>query len=197
MTLRIIWIFWPFLTGTPILHKFLLKNQNCLFKSNFVKLDVDTQVCCFWLETILWSKFCLLTLKFVTYNNSNILNSMVMFTFAVFDWKRPFRAILVHKISFLFLSLIWYRGKFEYVELDYGARFFSVFEPEISILVKPVLNYQSCYIFFKLFSLIMLGFCFGKLVTTLRSFMFSYNMKQLFLYFIKRNLVCFDLNNFD
>lgn len=130
MTLRIIWIFSPFLTGTPILRK-------------FVKLDVDIQVCCFWLETILWSKFCFLTLKFVTYNNSNILSSIVMFTFAIFDWKRPFWAILVHKISFLFLSLIWYRDKFEYVELDYGSRFFSVFEPEISILVKPVLNYQT------------------------------------------------------
>ena len=97
-----------------------------------------------------------------------------MFNFAVFDWKRPFWC--------------WY--------------LLFLFWTEITFLEKPVLSCQSCYKFFKLFHLIMSGFCFGKLVTTpenvlaLRSFLFLY-MKQFFLYFIKHKLICFDWSNFD
>ena len=38
-------------------------------------------------------------LKFGTKTNSNMQNSMVMFTFLVCDWKYPFEANLVKKIK--------------------------------------------------------------------------------------------------
>ena len=40
-------------------------------------------------------------LKFGTYTNSNMQNSMVMFIFFVFDWKYPFEANLVQKVKII------------------------------------------------------------------------------------------------
>ena len=59
----------------PFLGKFGPKNQNYQFK-----------------------------LKFGTYTNSNMQNSMVMFILSVFDWKYPFWANLVQKIKIVTLS---------------------------------------------------------------------------------------------
>ena len=41
--------------------------------------------------------------KFGTYTNSNKQNSMLVFTFSVFDWKHQFWANLIQKIKFLIL----------------------------------------------------------------------------------------------
>ena len=60
----------------PFLGKFGPKNQNSHFK-----------------------------LKFGTYTNSNMQNSMVMFILSVFDWKYPFWANLVQKIKIISWSL--------------------------------------------------------------------------------------------
>ena len=43
-------------------------------------------------------------LKFGTQSNLNMQNSMVMFTFSVFDQKYPFRAKLVQKTKILSLT---------------------------------------------------------------------------------------------
>ena len=42
---------------------------------------------------------CQFKLKFGTYINSNMQDSLVMFTFLCFDWKYPFWANLVRKIK--------------------------------------------------------------------------------------------------
>ena len=42
--------------------------------------------------------------KFGTYTNSNMHNSVVIFTFSVFDWKYPFWANLVQKVKTVSLS---------------------------------------------------------------------------------------------
>ena len=55
---------------TPFLSKFGPKNQNCQFKP-----------------------------KFGSYINSNMPNSMVVFTFSVLDWKQHFWANLVQRIK--------------------------------------------------------------------------------------------------
>ena len=73
----------------------------------------------FRLEILFGGKFgpknedCKFKLKFDTQKNSNILNSVVMFTFSVLYWKYPFRANLVQKVKIFSLSwnlvasLIW------------------------------------------------------------------------------------------
>ena len=43
-------------------------------------------------------------LKFGTYTNSNMQNSMVMFTFSAFDWKYPFWANLVQNVKIVSLN---------------------------------------------------------------------------------------------
>ena len=76
--------FFLFLIGNTFLGKFAPKNRNCHFK-----------------------------LKFGTYTNSNMKNSMVMFIFFVFGRKYPFWANLVQNIKivtltwYLVLTLIW------------------------------------------------------------------------------------------
>ena len=65
---------------------------------------------CFWLEMPFLGKFgpknqnCHFKLKFGTYSNSNMQNSMVMFILSVFDWKYPFWANLVQKVKIISLS---------------------------------------------------------------------------------------------
>ena len=60
---------------------------------------------CFWVEILFLGKFgpknqnCHFKLKFGTYTNSNMQNSMVMFSFSVFDRKYPFWANLVQKVK--------------------------------------------------------------------------------------------------
>ena len=65
---------------------------------------------CFWVEIPFLGKFgpknqnCHFKLKFGTYTNSNMQNSMVMFILSVFDWKYPFWANLVQKVKIISLS---------------------------------------------------------------------------------------------
>ena len=47
---------------------------------------------------------CQFKLKFANKSNSNMQNSMVMFTFSVFDWKYPFWVNSVQKIKIVSLS---------------------------------------------------------------------------------------------
>ena len=62
----------------------------------------------FPLFTKFWSKQknpnCQLKLKFGSLTNWNMQNSVVMFTFSVFDWKCPFWANLVQKFKIVTLS---------------------------------------------------------------------------------------------
>ena len=64
--------FFCFSVEIPFLGKLGPKNQNCHFM-----------------------------LKFGTYTNPNMQNSMVMFIFSVFDWKYPFWANLAQKVKII------------------------------------------------------------------------------------------------
>ena len=68
--------FFYFTAGIPFLAKFVPKNQNWQFK-----------------------------LKFGTWTNSNMQNSMLMFSFSVLDQKDPFWANLFQKVKVV--SLRW------------------------------------------------------------------------------------------
>ena len=65
---------------------------------------------CFWVKIFFLGKFgpksqnCHFKLKFGTYTNSNMQNSMAMFIFFVFDRKCPFSANLVQKVKIISLS---------------------------------------------------------------------------------------------
>ena len=69
------WDFFRFQPKVPFWANLIKKNQNCQFK-----------------------------LKFGTYTNSNMQNSMLMFTFSVFDWNYPLWAKLVLKIKIVNLN---------------------------------------------------------------------------------------------
>ena len=62
---------------------------------------------CFWVEIPFLDKFgpksqnSHFKLKFGTYTNSNMQNSMAMFIFLVFEWKYPFWANLVQKVKII------------------------------------------------------------------------------------------------
>ena len=64
----------------------------------------------FWVEILFLGKFgpknqnSRFKLKFGSYSNSNMQNSMVMFILSVFEWKYPFWANLVQKVKILTLS---------------------------------------------------------------------------------------------
>ena len=64
----------------------------------------------FWVEIALMGKFgpkyqnCHFKLKFGTYSNSRMQNSMMLFIFLVFQWKYPFWANLVQKIKIVTLT---------------------------------------------------------------------------------------------
>ena len=67
--------FFRFRPQIPFLGKFGPKNQNCQF-----------------------------ILKFGTWTNSNLQNSMAIFNFSAFDWNYPFWANLVQIIKIILLS---------------------------------------------------------------------------------------------
>ena len=71
-TIQLSCSFFLFLSGNALFGQFGPKNQNYQFK-----------------------------LKFGTYTNSNMQNSMVMFILSVFDWKYPFWANLVQKVKII------------------------------------------------------------------------------------------------
>ena len=109
----------PFLTWNYLFGKILVKkNQTCEFK-----------------------------LKFGTYTNSNMQNSMVMFTFSVLDWKQPFWANLVQKKKF--------------VSLDWNLVLTSshkIFETNSSFHVKQRTMGKIQFLFFKSFLLALTKF---------------------------------------
>ena len=64
---------------------------------------------CFRRKTPFLCKFgekknCQLKLKFVNWANSNMQNSMVVFTFSALDWKHPFQSNSIQKIKIVSLS---------------------------------------------------------------------------------------------
>ena len=71
----------------------------------------DVHSFCFWLEIPFLGKFSpksqnyQLKLKFGTYTNSNMQNSIMLFSFFVFEWKYPFWANLVQKVKIISWSL--------------------------------------------------------------------------------------------
>ena len=87
---------------------------------------------CFWWEILFSGKFSPKSqnyqskLKFGACTNSNMLNSIVMFTFFVYDWKYPFWGNLVQKIKIISLRWNWF----------YGHRHFFCFSLEIPFLGK-------------------------------------------------------------
>ena len=94
----------------------------------------------------IWSKNSkLFKVKFDTKANLNMQNSMMMFTFSVFDLKYLFWANLVHKIKIVRLSWNFALDEFEYPELcrKYVLLTFSVLDqknPFWSNLVKKIKN---------------------------------------------------------
>ena len=83
-------------------------------------------------------------MKFGTLTNSNIVNSMVVFTFSVLDQKYLFRGKLVQKIKLLkFLAEIWYQGQVDCVEFD-GDVHFSCFFLEVLFLDEFSPKNQNC-----------------------------------------------------
>ena len=83
----------------PFLGKFGPKNQNCHFK-----------------------------LKFGTYTNSNMHNSMVMFILSVFDWKYPFWANLVQKVKIISWSWNLVARLIRIYRIQWYCSLFFVFE---------------------------------------------------------------------
>ena len=68
---------------------------------------------CFWVERPFFGKFgpksqnYQLKLKFVTETNFNMQNSMMRFSFVVFEWKYPFRQIWFKKSKLSVETEIW------------------------------------------------------------------------------------------
>ena len=81
-----------------------------LLELEHAEFNGDVYSSCFWLEIPFLGKFapknhsCHFKLKFGTYTNSNMQNSMVMFIFFVFDRKYPFWANLVQNIKIATLT---------------------------------------------------------------------------------------------
>ena len=94
---RSLWACFLILIITAVIFKQRKLHENCTF--------------CFSSEIHFLGKFgtknqyCQFKLKFGTWSNPNMRNSVVMFTFSVFDWKYPFCANLVQKIKIVNLIL--------------------------------------------------------------------------------------------
>ena len=58
----------------------------------------------FWVKFGPKNQNCQFKLNIGTKTNSNMQNSIALFTFSVLDWKHPFRANLVQKIKVVSLS---------------------------------------------------------------------------------------------
>ena len=87
--------FFVFEWKLPFLGKFVPKNQNYQFK-----------------------------LKFGTYSNSDMQNSMVMFTFSVLIRNTLFGQISSKKSNLSVEVEIWYLDQFKYAELNGDVHFF-------------------------------------------------------------------------
>ena len=85
-------------------------------------------------------------LKFGTYTNSNMQNSMVMFIFFVFDWKYPFWANLIKKIKIISWSLNLVARLIRVCWIQWFVHFFP-FWPEAPFLDKFGPNCQYLQFF--------------------------------------------------
>ena len=103
---------------------------------------------CFWPEISFLSKFgpkiqnCQFKLKFGTETNSNKQNSMVLFTFSVFNRKYPFWVSLVQKLKIVSFSWNLVPGLIRICKIQWWYSFF--FRPEIPFLGKFGPKNQNC-----------------------------------------------------
>ena len=74
-------------------------------------------------------------LKLITKNNSNIKNSLVVFTFSVLDRKHSFWENLVQKVKIFSLSKNVVLRLIQYAQFS-GAVYFFSFRPETPFLGK-------------------------------------------------------------
>ena len=93
-----------FLSGNTLFGQIWSKKLKFLFQAEIwylhefehAEFNGGVHFFCFWVEMLFLGKFgpksqnYQFKLKFATYTNSNMQNSMVMFTFSVFDRKHPF-----------------------------------------------------------------------------------------------------------
>ena len=97
-----------------------------------MEFNGDVHFFCFWLEIPFRGKFSpksqnyQLKLKFGTYTNSNMQNSMMLFTFV--EWKRLFWANLVQKIKIVTLSWNLVPTLIRIYRIQWWCLFFFVFD---------------------------------------------------------------------
>ena len=82
-------------------------------------------------------------LKLVTGNNSNMQNSLVMFTFSIFDQKYFVGQIWSNRLKLSVKTEVWYIHWFDYAEFNGGVHF-SWFTMEIPFWGKFVPENQNC-----------------------------------------------------
>ena len=163
----------------PFLGKFGSKNQNCQLK-----------------------------LKFGTYTNSNMQNSMVMFIYFVFDWKYPFWANLVQKIKIISWSWNLVPGLIQICRIQWCCSRYFFFEWKDCLWVNLVQKVeifgwnwnlvpaliQICWIqqWCSLFRLRVEISFLGKFGTKNQKYQFKMKFAQwsspLFLFFIENTL---------
>ena len=110
----------------PYLGKFNPKKQNCEFKlksGNYTKLNMQSSMVMFIFfsyltGSILFGQIWPQSSKLFLLINSNMRNSMVIFTFSIFDQKYPFWVNLVQKSKLSVKAKIWCLHKFEYAKLN-------------------------------------------------------------------------------
>ena len=108
-------------------------------------------------------------LKFGTYSNSSMQNSMVMFILSVFDWKYPFWANLVQKIKIISWSWNLVTRLIRICRIHWCCSFFFSFWVEIPFLGKFGPKNRNCHFKMKFRpctnsnienSMVMFIFCF-------------------------------------
>ena len=82
-------------------------------------------------------------MKFGTLTNSNIVNSMVVFTFSVLQQRYPFPGKLVHKRKVPVLAEIWYQDQLDCLEFDGDV--FSFFSLEVFFWTNLVQKIKIAY----------------------------------------------------
>ena len=92
---------------------------------------------CFWPEILFWGKFgpksqnYQLKLKFGTYTNSNMQNSIMLFPFLLFEWKYPFWGNMVQKNKIVTLSWNLVPTIIRTCRIQWWCSFFFCFWSEI------------------------------------------------------------------
>ena len=107
-------------------------------------------------------------LKFGTYTNSNMHNSVVIFTFSVFDWKYPFWANLVQKVKTVSLSWNFVPTLIRISRIQYCCSL-SVFDQEYPFWANLVQNIKIVSLRWSLI-LILIQICRIQWLCSLLSF---------------------------